>query len=94
MSLHRAARTDSAPTRWVLAIVLASALGGCAAGTALRVAHSAEQAQDYDRAVVEYRKALRTDPGNREARISLERVRLRAAQEHLTRGRQLAGSGR
>ena len=94
MSLRRADRTDFGSARWALAIVLASALSACATGNALRIAHSAEQAQDYDRAVVEYRRVLRASPGDREARISLERVRLRAAQEHTTRGHQLAANGR
>jgi general secretion pathway protein D len=94
MSLHRAERTDFGYARRVLAIALASALSACATGNALRAAHSAEQAHDYDRAVVAYRNVLRAHPGDREARISLERVRLRAAQEHTTRGRQLAANGR
>ena len=94
MSLRRADCTDSGRARWALVIVLASALAGCATASSLRVAHAAEQAQDYDRAVVEYRRVLRTQPGNGEARISLERARLRAAQQHAVRGRQFAGNGR
>jgi general secretion pathway protein D len=74
--------------------VLLPALAGCATAGALRTARAAEQAQDYDRAVVEYRQVLRANPGNSEARLSLERVRLRAAQWHASRGRQLAGNGR
>jgi len=95
MSLRPAGRTERAwPVRLALAAVLTAALAGCATSNAMHVAHQAELAQDYDRAVVEYRKILRAEPANREARISLERVRLRAAQEHASRGRQLAGNGR
>jgi len=95
MSLRLAGRTESTPAvHWALAALLASSLAGCATAGTLRAARAAEQAQDYDRAVVEYRNVLRLKPGSHEARISLERVRLRAAQEHATRGRQLAGNGR
>ena len=51
----------------------------------------AEQAQDYDRAVVEYTNLARADPSNVEARTALQRVKLRAAQDHAVRGRRLAG---
>ena len=95
MSLRLAGRTEPAALlRWGLAAALVATLAGCATAGALKTARAAEQAQDYDRAVVEYRKILRTHPGDQEARISLERVRLRAAQSHASRGRQLAGNGR
>jgi general secretion pathway protein D len=93
MSLRLAARTRSAAARWALA-ALVFTLAGCATTGGLKMARAAEQAQDYDRAVVEYRRILRAHPGNQDARISLERVRLRAAQMHASRGRQLAGNGR
>jgi general secretion pathway protein D len=60
----------------------------------MRTGRSAEQAQDYDRAVVEYTKVLRERPHDRAARQALERVKLRAAQEHYTRGRRLNSVGR
>ena len=75
----------------ILLLPLAAAAAGCASSTSLRLAHQAEVAQDYDRAVVEYTKVARANPSNREARTSLERVKQRAAQEHATRGRRLAG---
>jgi general secretion pathway protein D len=75
-----------------LAIVVLTALvaSGCAASAALRHGRQAEQAQDYDRAVVEYTNAVRANPANVEARASLARVKQRAAQEHMTRARRLA----
>jgi general secretion pathway protein D len=75
------------------ALVLAGAVG-CAAGAGLRSAHRAEQAQDYDRAVIEYTKVVRANPANREARTALDRVKQRAAQEHAYKGRRLAGLDR
>jgi general secretion pathway protein D len=77
----------------VLLVVLAAA-AGCATAGAMRAGQSAERAQDYDRAVVEYTKAVRLNPDSVEARTALERVRFRAAQEHFLRGRRLAAAER
>ena len=54
----------------------------------------AEIRQDYDRAVAEYTKAAHLRPNNTGARTSLERARLRAAQDHYQRGRRLAAVGK
>ncbi len=76
----------------LLSIVLAAAAAsGCATATSMRHAERAEQAQDYDRAVVEYTKIVRANPGDRNARAALERVKLRAAADHAVRARRLAG---
>ncbi|HYT65849.1 MAG TPA: secretin N-terminal domain-containing protein [Vicinamibacterales bacterium] len=74
-----------------LATFLAFLTAGCASSGSMRHGRAAEQAQDYDRAVVEYTKVARANPTNRDARAALERVKLRAAQEHTARGRRLAG---
>jgi general secretion pathway protein D len=74
-----------------LAAVVASA---CATTEGLRAGERAERAQDYDRAVVEYTKAVRARPDDRTARTALDRVRLRASQEHFSRGRRLAAAER
>jgi general secretion pathway protein D len=70
---------------------LAAALlaGGCATSSALRAGQRAEDAQDYDRAVVEYTKAVRAKPDDRTAQLALNRARVRASQEHYFRGRRL-----
>jgi general secretion pathway protein D len=78
----------------VLAVIAALAAAGCATATGLRHGRQAEQAQDYDRAVVEYTSVARANPSNREARTALERVKLRAAQEHTARARRYAGLDR
>ncbi len=90
-------RTDAAlGGRWgawaclALAVALAA---GCASTTALRAGREAERAEDFDRAVVEYEKAVRQRPDDYTARKSLERARVRAAQAHFERGRRLAGTG-
>ena len=74
-----------------LAIALSAA---CAATTSLRAGQRAEQLQDYDLAVAEYTKVLRTQPDNREARGALDRARLRAADAHFSRGRRFASQQR
>ncbi|HEY3042796.1 MAG TPA: tetratricopeptide repeat protein [Vicinamibacterales bacterium] len=69
-------------------------LSGCATTAAFRRGRDAEQRQDYDRAVAEYTQALRLAPRNADARLGLERARLRAAQDHFVRGRRLAALGK
>ena len=83
-------RQPAASWRRTLLGLVALAAAGCASSN-LHLARQAEQAQDYDRAVVEYTNAVRADPKNGEARASLERMKQRAAFEHVTRGRRLAG---
>ncbi|RPJ73225.1 MAG: tetratricopeptide repeat protein, partial [Acidobacteria bacterium] len=68
--------------------VAAVVLAGCAATTALNHGRQAEQRQDYDRAVAEYSKALRLDPDNANARLALQRAKLRASEYHLNRGKR------
>ena len=67
---------------------------GCAASGALRRGTDAEHRQDYDLAVVEYAKALRLRPDDGNTRAALERSKLRASQDHFSRGRRLAATGK
>ena len=67
---------------------------GCAASGALHRGVDAEQRQDYDLAVVEYAKALRLRPNDGNTRAALERSKLRASQDHFTRGRRFAATGK
>jgi general secretion pathway protein D len=60
----------------------------------MRAGRAADQLQDYDRAVVEYTKALRDDPENRAARQALDVAKIRAANEHFSRGRRLETTGK
>jgi Ni/Co efflux regulator RcnB len=76
----------------VLFLSMAAAVSGCAASAALRNGRDAERQQDFDRAVVEYTKAVRLNPDDTNARVALERAKLRAATEHFQRGRRFAAS--
>ena len=77
-----------------LAAVTALTVSACATSRALTSARNAETRQDYDSAVAEYNRVLREDPDNRDARLGLERARMRAAQDHSARGRRLSATGR
>jgi general secretion pathway protein D len=76
----------------VLALCVLAA--GCASSGALRRGRDAEQRQDYDVAVVEYTKAVHLHPDDTNARLALDRAKLRASQDHFARGRRLAATGR
>jgi len=67
---------------------------GCATTAGLRSGERAEFAQDYDLAVAEYTKVLQKNPDNRSARQGLDRSKVRAAENHYSRGRQLNAAGR
>jgi general secretion pathway protein D len=82
-----------AASRFALLLVIAATCAGCATTSATRAGQRAERNEDYDQAVVEYTNALRTNPDDRNARQALERVKLRAAQAHFTRGRRLHSTG-
>jgi general secretion pathway protein D len=79
---------------FAVSVAVAVATAGCAAATANHKAKDAEFRQDYDRAVIEYTRALRLKPHSDEARLGLQRVKARAAEEHLQRARRLAAVGR
>jgi general secretion pathway protein D len=80
--------------RACLCAAVCATLLGCAASSALRRGQDAERRQDHDRAVVEYTNALRLRPDDANARLGLERARLRASQDHFQRARRLAATGR
>src|SRR3954469_22416372 len=67
---------------------------GCASSSAMHLGQQAEIASDYDKAVVEYTRALKEHPDNFDARKALDRAKLRASQDHLTRGRRLLATGK
>jgi general secretion pathway protein D len=87
----------SGKTAWTFVACACAALllaGGCATSGALRAGERAEQARDYDRAVVEYANALRANPHDYDTRLALDRAKMRASQEHAARGRRLASAER
>lgn len=87
-------RRGNSIRRAALAIAMVALGGACATAGTLRQARAAEQAQDYDLAVATYTRLVRTEPDNREARIGLDRAKLRAAEAHLGRGRRLFSQGK
>jgi general secretion pathway protein D len=78
----------------VLCLTCCLFAAGCAAAGALRRGDDAEHRQDYDLAVVEYAKALRLRPEDGNTRAALERSKLRASQDHFSRGRRFAAIGK
>ncbi len=76
------------------ALALALLVTGCAAASATHVAREAETRQDYDLAIVQYTKALRQHPDDIDARVGLDRAKLRASQDHLARARRLAAGAK
>ncbi len=76
----------------LLAVVLF--VSACASSGGVTSARNAETRQDYDTAVAEYSRVLRDDPDNKDARLGLQRARVRAAQDHFARGRRLAATGK
>jgi general secretion pathway protein D len=85
------ARTTS---RFAAVLALTIAVGGCATTGTYRSAQRAEQAEDYDRAVAEYTAASKKHPNDRTTQLALQRAKLRASQEHLTRARRLEATGK
>ena len=79
-------------TRFLLPLLLA-ALGGCASSSAFHMGEKAERVQDYDRAVLEYQRAVKESPDSLTYRGALARARLRAATEHANAARRLATRG-
>ncbi len=71
-------------------LAVAALVSGCATSSAFRAGERAESVQDYDRAVIEYTNAVRANPDDQNARLALQRSRLRASQEHTFRGRRLS----
>ena len=84
-------RAADVTRRAIVLLALAVSAGGCASAAGMRQGNRAEQAQDYDRAVVEYTNVVRANPANVSARTALERAKLRASQDHAARGRRFAG---
>ena len=77
-----------------LTVLLLTTLSGCASTGPLRSGQRAELQNDYDRAVVEYTRALQSKPNDRGLLQALERAKLRAAEDHFGRGRRLTAVGR
>ncbi|MGD9903861.1 MAG: secretin N-terminal domain-containing protein [Vicinamibacterales bacterium] len=82
------------PRRLALLALATLLAAGCASSGAIANARLAEQQQDYDLAVAEYMKALRARPDDRTVRLSLDRAKLRASQDHVVRARRHLANNR
>ena len=71
-------------------LLAALAAAGCGTSAAFRTAQQAELRNDFDRAVIEYGRAVEERPDDRQAQLALNRARLRAAEAHYAAGRRLA----
>jgi general secretion pathway protein D len=76
------------------ALVMAALAFGCASSASLRRGAAAEQRQDYDVAVAEYTNVVRARPNDVDARLALDRAKLRASAAHFPAGRRLAATGK
>ena len=91
----RAVRNRRAPfaaARLAAAALCLVVAAGCAT-TARDRARTAELAENFDEAVIEYTRALEERPDDRNLRRDLERAKLRAAQYHQAEGLRLSGLG-
>jgi general secretion pathway protein D len=78
--------------RLLLSAVLLPVLA-CATSSAFRAGEKAERLQDYDKAVLEYSRAVQEKPDDVNSRRALARARLRASTAHANMARRLAGRG-
>lgn len=58
-----------------------------------QLGRKAELLQDYDTALVDYQRALKTDPGNAEYRLKVARLRFEAGQAHVEQGQRMMAMG-
>jgi general secretion pathway protein D len=70
-------------------LLLVTLFASCAGHNAYQKAKTAEQAKNWDTAVIEYEKALQIDPDNSQYRISLDRSRREASRLHFEKGKTL-----
>src|SRR5688572_6720169 len=75
--------------RLIVLMLLLTLSAGCAAGRAFRRGQEAARNGQWDVAVDEYTKAVQHDPDNPEFKIQLGRAQQTAAQEHISRAREL-----
>ncbi len=73
----------------IAVLLLVVLVAGCAAGRAFRRGREAARAGDWDSAVKLFTEALQESPDNAEYKIELERAMQSAAQDHISRARDL-----
>ncbi len=80
--------------RLLLALLAPALLAACTTSAAFRAGERAERSRDWDRAVLEYSRALQERPSDVRARERLTAARVRASEEHARAARALAARGR
>src|SRR5215210_2425267 len=85
----RELRAGNMKHRLTVVILLAIMATGCAAGRAFRKGQEAARTGDWDTAVTQYTKAVQASPDRPEYKIQLERAMQTAAQNHISRAREL-----
>src|SRR4029453_3692589 len=76
------------------AAALAALAAGCGGTRSYEQAKDEEQLGHYDRAVMNYAKALELDPTSPRYKAALARARVKAAQFHFEKGKMYRSSGR
>lgn len=81
-------QTKLAFTALALSLIVLS----CTSYNAFEKAKTAEQTNDWDKAVTEYQKAIDVDPSNTLYQINLSRAKLEASRVHFEKGKSLRAS--
>jgi general secretion pathway protein D len=71
-----------------IAVLLIAMTVGCAAQKAYTRAEREMRRENYDKAVLDYSKALALDPGNTRYSVALERAKLKGSSAHFTKGQR------
>lgn len=79
--------------RFLAVAALALMLPSCTSYRAYQRAQELETLKDWDRAVIEYSKALEVDPKNIRYQIALKRAKIEASRQHFEKGRTLRAAG-
>ncbi len=66
---------------------------GCAGYRDYRQAQTAEQTQDWDRAVLKYMELIQQEPSNINYRAALLRAKIQASHQHFDQGKKLRDAG-
>ncbi len=77
----------------VSVLLLALAAAGCTSHLSYRQAEIAAQKGDWDKAVLEYLRALDDDPENITYRAALLRAKIQASREHFEKGQEYKKAG-
>ncbi len=73
-------------------LLISLTLLSCASYNAYQKAQTAEEAKDWDVAVMQYEKALEIAPDNRQFKVSLDRAKREASRAHFEKGKAYRGA--